>query len=139
MWWAVGLLAAYIGFMLLLEKRERKKNQPPREASTEQTRELPNGLVIQTSMSTRSYDPNAYRFDGIAYPEYRITYADEDGVVTERDIYVHTWRNRGAIVYYDCWCYLREERRTFRSDRILETVNLQTNRKIRDISQHRMR
>ncbi|TFE95280.1 hypothetical protein B5M44_21865 [Shinella sumterensis] len=131
MWWAFGLLAAYILYTLFLRRRERAENRDESAHSR--------GLVVQTSISAREYDPNAYRFDDIARPEYRITYADEDGVVTTRDIYVHTWRQRAAVIYYDCWCYLRDERRTFRSDRILETVNLQTNRKIRDISQHRMR
>lgn len=73
------------------------------------------------------------------YPEYRIEYADADGVVTTRDIAVEYWHKRGSITVYTCWCFLRNERRTFRSDRILSVVNLETNRTIKDISAHQQR
>lgn len=97
------------------------------------------GPKILLSSSIRPYDRNAYRFDGLAFPQYKITYADDDGVITERDIYVDTWRESGAVIYYTCWCFLRDERRTFRSDRILKTVNAQTGRQIKDISAYILR
>jgi len=97
------------------------------------------GAQIILSTSTRPYDRNAHRFDGLAFPQYKITYVDEDGVVTEREIYVDTWRERGSITYYTCWCFLRDERRTFRSDRILKTINVQTGRQIKDIASYLLR
>lgn len=90
--------------------------------------------ILSRLTSIREYDRNAYRFDGSAFPQYRITYADEDGVVTEREIYVDNWHKRGAVTYYFCWCFERDDRRTFRSDRIIETINVQTGRRIKDIS-----
>lgn len=91
------------------------------------------GAVVQFSTSVTSHDPTKYRFDGIARPEFRIEYSDDDGVVTTRDIYVYRYRENQGVWNLDCWCYLRDDRRTFRSDRILSAVNLDTNRRIRDI------
>jgi hypothetical protein len=99
----------------------------------------PPGISFSLTTSFSSYDPAKYRFDGRARPEYRIVYSDESGVVSERDIYVHTWEERGPITYYEGWCFLRDERRTFRGDRILSITNLSTNRKIKDIARHRVR
>ena len=95
--------------------------------------------TVSASMSVRDFDPDAYRFDGSAYPEYRITYVDADGVVTEREIYVDTWHDGSGTTIYKCWCFLKDERRTFRQDRIQRTINLRTNRGIKNIAEHRMR
>lgn len=95
--------------------------------------------IIETSTETREYDINSYRYDGLARPQYKITYADEDGVVTDREIYIHNFYKRGGVAYFQCWCFLRDEKRTFRSDRILDTVNLSTNRRIKDLYAYIMR
>lgn len=97
------------------------------------------GAVVQISTSVTSHDPTKYRFDGIARPEFRIEYADDDGVVTTRDIYVYRYRENQDVWNLDCWCYLRDDRRTFRSDRILSAINLDTNRKIQDIVRYLQR
>lgn len=118
-------------------RRKRKTRQNP-HIVWRNTHDF-GGYTIETSATLREIDPNAYRFDNTAFPQYRITYADEDGVVTDREIYVDNWYKRGGITYYKCWCFLRDERRTFRSDRILDTINVQTGRRIKDISAYVMR
>lgn len=100
---------------------------------------LEGGLSVSVGAYTREYDPDKYRYDGLADPEFRIKYRDEDGSITTRDIYVHRWRRSGGVIRYECWCFLRDEKRTFRSDRMLEIVNLYTNRKIKDIAAYRER
>ena len=92
------------------------------------------GYTVETSASLRSFDPEAYRFDGIAEPEFRIEYASGDGSVSIRDIFVYDHRVSGAVTHYDCWCFLRDERRRFRSDRMLSIINLRTNRRVADIA-----
>lgn len=101
--------------------------------------QTPSGVSITLTSSVREYDANKYRFDGLARPEWQIEYADEDGVVTERQVYVDRWWDRGGVTYYDCWCYLRDQRRTFRSDRVLGVRNLDTNRKVKSIHGYLMR
>lgn len=140
-WWGRGQL------------RRKLAKQPPTQSAIANTVVMPDrpykkvwesrrdigGVTVATSAQTRIYDPDAYRFDGSAHPQFRISYADEDGVVTERDIYVDRWHKKGNITYYNCWCFLRDEKRTFRSDRILDTINIDTNRRIKDISAYMAR
>ncbi|WP_029074402.1 WYL domain-containing protein [Kaistia adipata] len=139
------MMAWIIGFvvvLLVLAMLGRSKCSTPPTTDTQFSHKTitdHGDLRIVTEASMREYNPHAYRFDGLAYPEFRITYADEDGVVTEREIYVDGWRKRGAVTYYFCWCFERDDRRTFRSDRILEIVNVQTGRQIKDIVAYRTR
>lgn len=140
MGWYLLLTAALFGagwFIGLIGRRfsGRSGNDQKHEIK----RVVYDGFTVETSISTRTYNRDAYRFDGTATPQYAITYADEDGVITDREIYVDAWRKRDGVIYYYCWCFLRDERRTFRSDRILETTNLRTGRRIRDISTYIMR
>lgn len=130
------LLAVAAGVVWVLRRwrRDREEVRPWPEDPPE-----PAQVTLSLSMETRAYDPAKNRFDGLAYPEFHIVYADEDGVVTDRDIFVHDWRKKGQVTYYDCWCYLRDQRRMFRSDRMLEITNLSTKRKIKDISAYRTR
>lgn len=102
-------------------------------------RPIGGGLSVSVGAYTREYDHNKYRFDGTAHPQFRIKYIDEDGSTTTREIYVDRWRKSSGVTRYECWCFLRDEKRTFRSDRMLEIVNLDTNRKIKDISTYRAR
>ncbi len=139
--WIIGIIVVlFILGAMFGGGKEKPKRQSSKAASTDwKTTKDYGGYSIEVSGSIREYDRNAYRFDGLAFPQYRITYADEDGVVTEREIYVDNWRKRGAVTYYFCWCFERDAQRTFRSDRILETVNVQTGRRIKDISAYIMR
>lgn len=70
-----------------------------------------------------------------AFREYRIEYADYQGVVTERDIYVL------AIDADDpdmikAWCYDRDDTRSFRSSRVIEATHLPTGRRVKDLARH---
>lgn len=119
---AVVIVACIVVGNLVFRRLFRQRPAQPRS-----------GISYSTAASLRSYDPSAYRFDGIARRQFRIEYADVDGVVTERDIFVHNWKDQGSYQLLDCWCYLRDERRSFRTDRMLSIVNLATNRPIKDI------
>ncbi|MEW6257438.1 MAG: WYL domain-containing protein [Pseudomonadota bacterium] len=141
-------IAFYIIFLVM---RKRKTNGKKNEIANGQINFANNTafrklsklggapLSLTVHAETLTYDPSKYRFDGVARPEFNITYLDNDGTQSNRDIYVHWWDTRNGIHYLDCWCYLRDERRTFRSDRIISAKNLDTNRKIRDIVAFRLR
>lgn len=71
-------------------------------------------------------------------PAFEIEYADDDGTVTKRTVTVksmHLVRSEPWI-YIKAHCSLRGAIRTFRTDRILSTRNLRTNRKLRDLGQY---
>jgi hypothetical protein len=148
----MALIALYVVSLALRNRRKpaqaRLPDQEKQASSKPEKSEIFAGRhnthsetknVVTVQFNTRSDDRNSYRFDGYAVPEYRIEYADADGVVTTREIYLNTWRSRGSLHYLDCWCFLRDERREFRSDRILSAINLSTNRRIKDIVAHRSR
>lgn len=69
-----------------------------------------------------------------AFPEYLIEYADANGEVSERDIYVVSVSGDGEMV--EAWCFLRHEMRTFRSSRVLQATHLTTGRRILNIGRH---
>lgn len=148
----MALIALYVIWQALRNRRKPASTRLPDQEEQVSRRPEKNEMlvgshdthsrtnnVVTVQFSTRNDDRNSYRFDGYAVPEYRIEYADADGVVTTRDIYLNTWRSRGNLHYLDCWCFLRDERREFRSDRILSAINLSTNRRIKDIVAHRSR
>jgi hypothetical protein len=54
-------------------------------------------ISISTSMSLREHKPNSYRFDGNAYPQFSISYADVNGSLSEREIYVDTWHRISSV------------------------------------------
>jgi|GEM_PF-4975462 len=68
---------------------------------------------------------------------FAIEYADTDGIVTERVIVPHMIRLTAhePEVLIEAWCELRREERSFRSERILKTTNLQTDRPLKDLGQ----
>lgn len=127
-----GGIAAVI-FANLRPKVEHEVHHGPGGSLTDPTPERQRSMSISTSMSVRPYDPDKPLFDGLAYRQFRIEYADEDGVVTERDIYVDRIRDRSDFYMMDCWCFRRNEKRTFRSDRVISARNVDTNRKLKDI------
>ncbi|MGF9691439.1 WYL domain-containing protein [Rhizobium sp. 0TCS1.26] len=98
------------------------------------------------------YDDEESRPDNVRFPtwdeafnrqvtdeiRFRIEYADNDGVVSEREITplsIHLRRGQ-PDVYITAYCYMRAEERTFRSDRIQFTMNLKTKRVINDLGQY---
>ena len=69
-----------------------------------------------------------------AVPQFRISYADIDGVVTDRDIFVSGSSGSGRSTVFHCWCFLRNEERSFRNDRIISATNLKTGRSIKNLA-----
>ena len=125
-----------LGFWL---GRLSKRRPAPKPAETP---EVPSNRYQYVEVISQPHDADAMqmlsRREGYARqhrrPEFRITYHDEDGVITERDIYVQSHGRKSGHMYYFCWCFLRDEQRTFRGDRIMKTVNLDTHREIKDIA-----
>ena len=64
-----------------------------------------------------------------------IEYADKDGVITERAIRPVSFHltPKRKEVYIRAFCERSREERTFRSDRILSAVNLETSKPIRNV------
>lgn len=69
---------------------------------------------------------------------FLIEYADENGEVTNREIEPESiqLRRSSPVVYIRAQCHLRNERRTFRSDRVLAARNIRTGRQISDLGQY---
>ena len=128
MWWYIGGFVAFYFIFSYIWNRFRDRHK----ASHDTTSQPKLSIIIEAS--TKPYDRNAYRFDGNAFPEFEIEYVDADGVVTNREIYVENYYQADNCIYYRCWCFLRDERRSFRSDRILKVKNISTGRKIKDIA-----
>lgn len=63
-------------------------------------------------------------------PQYVISYADADGIVTEREVHVFSASQAKGVISYNCWCFLRGDQRTFRSDRILSIHSIATGREV---------
>lgn len=93
-------------------------------------------LRLSVSISSRTVDYDKPLFDGNAYPQFRIEYADVDGVVSVRDIYVHEVREQASFYLLDSWCFMRSDRRRFRSDRIMSARNLRTGRAIKNLPEY---
>lgn len=68
----------------------------------------------------------------IAGEVYEIEYADGNGVVTNRVIRVHSVEDAGYFAYIHAHCYLADDARTFRSDRILSMTDHRTRERIAD-------
>lgn len=71
-------------------------------------------------------------------PRFWIEYSDINGEITEREITplgLQMKAGRQAIVIR-ALCHLRNEERSFRSDRILAARNIDTGRPIRDLGQY---
>lgn len=69
---------------------------------------------------------------------FRIEYEDMSGTVTFREItpiMIHLM-SQDPTCYIEAHCHLQHDQRTFRSDRILSTQNLQTGRSIKDLGQY---
>ena len=112
--------------------------KPKREVTSTETH-LSSGITVRTSSSVGSYEPDKYRFDDTARPEWSIIYDEQTGQSTRSDIFIHRWKDDGDFTYFDAWFYATDERRILRSDRIVESKNLYTNRKVKSIRAYLMR
>lgn len=63
---------------------------------------------------------------------HEIEYADGDGVVTKRVIRVNSVEDARYFAYLHAYCYLADDVRTFRSDRILSMTDHRTGDRIAD-------
>ena len=63
---------------------------------------------------------------------FAMSYADADGVITERVIRVNEVTCENGFVYINAHCFLADAKRTFRSDRILSMRNHRAGEQIRD-------
>ena len=65
----------------------------------------------------------------------RLSYVDEDGVETERDVEAVGFHGSGGHWYLIGWCRLREDRRVFRLDRIARASLTRTAFSPRDVDE----
>lgn len=121
------------------EKLRRARTEAERLSAAFEANELEAGdgpsFRIVASMSTsempRENRPMPPR-GSVSGASFEITYADADGVITERVIRVNEVTGDNGFAYIRAHCYLAQAERTFRSDRILELRNHRTGEQIRD-------
>lgn len=137
---AIILLAVVFGLGFWLGRLTGRRSRGEVPMTAPEVAAMKPGATPNTFRSFRR-DTLGYEADPWRHrrPEFRIAYADEDGEITEREIYVHSHGRRSGQMYYFCWCFLREEERTFRGDRIMKAVNLDTGREIKDLAAYRDR
>lgn len=134
-WLTIGAAVA----LFFLWRAKRSRSQP--------TSEFEIRTSITTTVDSRPDKPANPRFatweEAMNRPvtddlRFLIQYADADGVVTERIITPKMIRLTAhqPEVRILAYCHLRGEERTFRSERIMGTTNLQTNRPLKDLGQH---
>src|SRR5690606_8402222 len=94
------------------------------------------GFTITTSIvtSTAVQDRGGMPPRG-AFREYHIEYANADGDVSERDIYMLTVDAADADLF-TAWCYAAGAIRTFRASRVIMARHLQSGRAIKNLVQH---
>jgi hypothetical protein len=112
----------------------RSRDSKPRKAELYETSfDLGNAVV---SAKLTSY-PSGQGAPVTFTPMFRIEYADQDGVLTERDIcpikYEHVDRR---ILRVRAWCFLQNDTRSFRTDRVLRVHNIETGRHIQDLGRY---
>lgn len=71
-----------------------------------------------------------------AFGDYNITYTDQQGMTTNRDISViRAFENRGRHAV-SAYCHLREDQRTFVDERISRAVDTATGEIVRSVARH---
>jgi hypothetical protein len=127
----IGLFLIIIAMGAFLLLRGRNPSDAPALDERRSTQDEARRSVSPTR--TRSVVQSEYRFDGKAIPQFHIVYVGDDGARTGRTIYVKGWSRRRGVTYFTSWCFLRDEERIFRSDRIIEAT-LENGRPITDIA-----
>lgn len=60
-------------------------------------------------------------------PAVRMTYADRDGVITSRNVFILSLEIENArVTRFQAWCTTRNAQREFRIDRVLDMTDMQT-------------
>ncbi len=67
---------------------------------------------------------------------FNIKYKDGNGNITKREIYINKYGKASFGGFILAHCFLRDENRTFRADRILECIDCETGEYIKDISKY---
>ena len=158
MGYAIALAIVLIIALLMLRRFDRTKRQdlpalrtPHTEQPAARTiavpkleikyveRQTPDEINIAWPSKKRIYGDieEQVEMPAKAYRAFNIQYTDEDGVITERDIYpirVQSFENGRKVIH--AWCYLRSEMRTFKNWSIDATVNLHTGKRIEDLGRY---
>ncbi|WP_153005535.1 WYL domain-containing protein [Aureimonas ureilytica] len=110
-WGWIAALAAVALFYALLKRRKAKPTPPPMHRPFA----LPDWMNDPVRPEPRRSTPNpAQRLPGT----FRMAYVDVNGEETVRDIEDPKAERIGRELYVEAWCHLRNDRRTFRADRI---------------------
>lgn len=133
--WLLGIAAVSFAFWFFTRPREDPRS------------EVRFTLSFETKITSVENGPDNPRFsnweEALNRPVtdellFRIEYCDRDGVLTTRDIVpkkIHLRPGRPEIKI-TAHCYLRDDERTFHSERILAAQNLKTGRAIKDLSDY---
>lgn len=141
-------LSSFFGIILFFAYRGWARRKAERTADDEQLQfEVKIESRLITSVESGPSKPDNPRFatweEAMNRPitddlRFLIEYQDANGVVTEREIRplrIELKANRPEVTIV-AHCYLRNEERPFRSERILKTLNRQTGRKLNDLGQY---
>jgi uncharacterized membrane protein YwzB len=67
---------------------------------------------------------------------FKIKYKDGNGNTTKREIYINKYGKASFGGFILAHCFLRDENRTFRADRVLECIDCETGEYIKDVSKY---
>lgn len=120
-----AVLIAAIAFFLIrwLWPRQRKRR---RNKAVTRREDLGNGITLETTEQP-IYNHGATLPRG-AFREYWIEYANAEGEISERDIYVLSVDPGGEMV--KAWCFEANDIRSFRSDRVQRAKHLRSGKRV---------
>lgn len=64
----------------------------------------------------------------------QFTYVDAYGQETVRQVLAHHFERAGTMLYINAYCYLRQEERQFRADRMTDIIDIDTGEVIEDLN-----
>lgn len=138
----LGIFAAYVIYIhFTQEETNKNKNEPPSDTPVQIKAE---SLYIESNEKKEFYNDKdnweRFNFYGAemlpAKGSYRITYLDQRGLTTERDISIKRAYNDNNSFAVDAMCHLRGAHRAFIDDRIQHAVDTDTGELVESVAKH---
>lgn len=126
-WFWFIILATIIYFIGYYNGRKSKKIIKPKRSLYEKEKGQPYPIYYHNSELYDEY------YDEILEPSFEIEYCDAEGEITLRQI-TPLWNMPNTA--FRAWCHLRDAERTFRNERILTCIDLESDREIKNLKEY---